>query len=175
MIVARVVGAEQVVAHLGAIPEQAQAVLRTEVSSLTEELLRLVRQNKLSGQVLNVRTGTLRRAINQQVDASADIITGRVGVKLVYAGIHEYGGTIQRKLREAKVRFRVNAKGEMMKRGNLLTFAKKGHKRVQERTVSVGAHSIQMPERSFLRSSLAEMTPVIQARLDEAMRKLVKP
>jgi hypothetical protein len=46
---------------------------------------------KLSGQVLKNRTGTLRRKINYEVRETPTGITGSVGVKLSYAAAHEYG------------------------------------------------------------------------------------
>ncbi len=64
-----------------------QAVLRIGISVQAE-----VKENKLSGQVLHVRTGTLRRSINQQVSEDSTGIYGQVGTNVEYAAVHEYGG-----------------------------------------------------------------------------------
>ena len=64
------------------------------------ETTKKIRDEKLTGQVLNVRTGTLRRSIIfTPAKESGGLITGQlqagVGNKaLVYARIHELGGTI---------------------------------------------------------------------------------
>ena len=56
--------------------------------------------DKLSGQVLKNRTGTLRRSINQHVEETDTSITGILGADMDiarYARAHEYGfrGTVQ--------------------------------------------------------------------------------
>src|SRR3989304_768029 len=52
---------------------------------------------KLTGIVLHIRTGTLRRSITNQVFRSGPKIIGKIGSNLVYARIHEFGGIIRAK------------------------------------------------------------------------------
>ena len=64
-----------------------RAVLRIGIS-----VQAVVKDEKLSGQVLHVRTGTLRRSINFQPSEDTSGIYGSVGTNVEYAAIHEYGG-----------------------------------------------------------------------------------
>lgn len=48
---------------------------------------------KLSGQVLDVQTGTLRRSVGQEV--SEDGLSTRVGTNVFYGAIHEFGSRFQ--------------------------------------------------------------------------------
>ncbi len=54
-----------------------------------------IKREKLSGQVLHVRSGRLRASVTAAppVDEGADIVV-RVGPHVIYARIHEFGGTI---------------------------------------------------------------------------------
>jgi phage gpG-like protein len=117
-------------------------------------LVRYVKEHKLSGQVLHVRTGTLRRKINYRVTQTAAAITGQVGVKLSYAAAHEYGLDVEEQVRE-----------------HLRTAKMAFGRPIAPVTFSVRAHTrhMKLPERSFLRSSLREMTPEIQAMIRAAV------
>ena len=53
-----------------------------------------IKQNKLSGQVLRVRSGRLRSSISHRLEPIGQDLTARVGTNVVYARIHEFGGTI---------------------------------------------------------------------------------
>ncbi len=133
------------------------AVLRvTQRFAIT--IQRAVKEDKLTGQVLHNRTGTLRRSINQEMVIGAGKITAIVGTNVVYAGIHEYGGTIRPHLVEAK-----NAKFlRFMGRDGKWTFRK-----------AVMIPEVHMPERSFLRSTLQEYAdPYREAVLDAAVEAI---
>jgi len=85
---------EQVVAlRLKALPAVVQAVITAKVTALTLKLEARVKQ-KLSGEVLNVRSGNLRRSIFQKVEAFAHSVIGKVmsAGDVKYARIHELGG-----------------------------------------------------------------------------------
>lgn len=73
-------------------------VLLTSMQRILLMLQGYAKANKLSGQVLKVRTGRLRSSITGQ--ETAEIIPGAVigkfGSNVVYARIHEYGGVINR-------------------------------------------------------------------------------
>lgn len=90
---------------------------------------------KLSGDVLDVRTGQLRDSIHSRVAAEAGEIVGTVGVDpaspaAAYAGVHEFGGV-----------FAIPEHLSHSRLGNEFT---------------VRAHDANFPERSFLRSALSE-------------------
>jgi phage gpG-like protein len=115
--------------------------------------------NKLSGDILKVRTGRLRRSIHPEWDFKPGHMGATVGTNVEYAAIHEYGfkGTVQVK----------SFQREMTK-----AFGRP----IAPKQVTVSAHSrnINMPERSFLRSALKEMRPEIIEGLKNAVAKELK-
>ncbi|WP_213308184.1 HK97 gp10 family phage protein [Paraburkholderia sacchari] len=175
---AKIAGSSQVVARIQRIPLNLRTALQSRVARLTVALQAHVVEDKLQGQVLNVRTGRLQRSINQAVVTDGSTITGVVSTPVEYAAIHEYGGVINRMSKPGVVRLREDAQGRLMRQGkegrlaNLAVFAKGKHKRAREvsyapggyvtddfgNSIGVGkAYTITMPERSFLRSALADM------------------
>ena len=115
--------------------------------------------NKLSGDILKVRTGRLRRSIHPEWDFKPGHMGATVGTNVEYAAIHEYGfkGTVQVK----------SFQREMTK-----AFGRP----IAPKQVTVSAHSrnINMPGRSFLRSALKEMRPEIIEGLKNAVAKELK-
>lgn len=91
-----------------------------------------------SDKVLTLR-GYLRRGVRYQVTGPAEV---EVGSNSEYAAIHQLGGTIEIKARQATVRYRSVA-------GRVL-FASKKHKRVTERQVTIPAHQVTIDARPFL-------------------------
>jgi phage gpG-like protein len=150
MIEFTVEGQDAVVRMLSAKVPALTKGLRAGVTRATFDLLRHVKEQKLSGQVLHVRSGTLRRKVNARVTETATEISGQVGVKLSYAAAHEYG-----------------LDTEEFVRAHLRTVKQAFGKPIDPVSVSVCAHTrhMKLPERSFLRSSLAEKTPAIQAEI----------
>ena len=62
------------------------------IGRLVLTLTRNVKQDKLSGQALNVRTGRLRRSINgTTTDLDTSHPEGSVGTNVKYARAHEFG------------------------------------------------------------------------------------
>lgn len=137
-------------------PDSLRGELRPVVERETIALQRHVVEQKLTGQVLHVRTGTLRRSITYAMHEDASGITGTVGTNLDYAAIHEYGGTIN--IPEIRPR-RVKA----------LHFYVGGAEVFAART---RPHTVTMPERSFLRSSLKERAEAFQAAVRDAIARL---
>lgn len=130
--------------------------LRQTVERETIALQSHVVEHKLSGQVLHVRSGTLRRSITYAIDESDLAITGTVGTNLEYAAIHEYGGTIN--VPEIRPR---KAKALHFYVGGAEVFATR-----------VRAHTVRMPERSFLRSALAERREAFLAAIRATLAKV---
>ena len=134
-------------------------------SGVQKEIMRLALKmtgslmNKLSGDILKVRTGRLRRSIHPEWDFKPGHMGATVGTNVEYAAIHEYGfkGTVQVK----------SFQREMTK-----AFGRP----IAPKQVTVSAHSrnINMPERSFLRSALKEMRPEIIEGLKNAVAKELK-
>lgn len=88
-------GAE-LIAKLEQMRPRVDRAMLEAVTRLAIDLQRHVMQDKLSGQVLHVRTGTLRRSINYRVQQSRDKTRAAVGTNVSYAHINEYGGTLVR-------------------------------------------------------------------------------
>lgn len=131
--------------------QDAPETIRTTVQRLTLRLQAKVKSDKLSGQVLNVRSGRLRRSINARVDGDGWQVTGVVGTNVEYARAHEFGfkGTVQ-----------VKEHLRRMRQGNVM--------------VSQHTRNVNIPERSFLRSALDDMKPEIRAAFLGALRTLVR-
>ena len=106
--------------------------------------------NKLSGQVLRNRSGTLRRSINGKVEVSDAGIFGSVGTNIRYGHIHEFGytgpETVRAHLRRSKA-------------GN-------------EYSVREHVRQVNMPVRSFLRSSLKDKQAAIVKRYTDVLKQI---
>lgn len=143
------------------LPSELRSVVPKLSSAVDKAVLRLALKmtalvkTKLSGQVLKVRTGTLRRSINYKISRpSSQSTEAIVGTNVKYAAIHEYGGTIPARI--VYPRTKMALKFQM---AGKTVFAKKAM-----------IPSAKMPVRSFLRASLAEMTPEIKRELEAAVR-----
>lgn len=149
---------DMVVGMLAAYPTRLLESIKQAMDVYTIRLQARVKA-KLTDNVLHVRTGTLRRSINRQVQAiSSTKVQGIVGTNVPYAGVHEYGyhGTVF--VPEHTRRITTAAKTG-------LTYAKAkigpiGSKRTRyiQGMATVKGHSMKMniPERPFLRPSLEE-------------------
>jgi len=141
-------------AALAAMPARLRAALLEKATALAAELEAKVRQ-KLAGEVLNMRTGALARSIVATIEDGA----GKVAVSIAtsgdvkYAAIHEFGGTIP-------------PHEIVPDKAKALAFAI-GGKQVFAARVNLPA--VAMPERSYLRSSLAEMADEIRGELTAAV------
>lgn len=160
MIRGVIVGDREVIAKLGAAKDRAREAVKKSVVRLTLELLRKVKAEKLSGQLLNVQTGRLRRSITQRATEQGSTITGIVGTNVEYARAHELGFkgpvSVKAHLRQIK-----EAWGKPLKAA----------KKIQ---VKPHARQVELPARSFLRSALADMEQKIRDELRETLRHEMK-
>lgn len=149
------IGGDVLAAVLRSYGDKVQTAIVQSVGRSALRLQREVMQNRLSGQVLNVRTGNLRRSIHQQVTSSGSAVIGEVNTNVRYGKAHEYGfaGTVNVKASLRQVR---QAFGRPLK---------------SPRYVQVRAHSrnVRLPERSFLRSALRDMKPMIETDLQKSI------
>lgn len=150
------IGGDVLAAVLRSYGDKVQTAI---VQSVGRSALRLqceVMQNRLSGQVLNVRTGNLRRSIHQRVTNTGSAVIGEVNTNVCYGKAHEYGfaGTVNVKASLRQVR---QAFGRPLK---------------SPRYVQVRAHSrnVRLPERSFLRTALRDLKPEIEADLRNSVK-----
>lgn len=91
MITGAIIGGAETVTMLNGVSGSVRAGIKKTITRLTLELLKTVKQDKLSGQVLNVRTGRLRRSINSDIIEDGNSIVGSVGTNVEYAKYHEFG------------------------------------------------------------------------------------
>ena len=159
MTTTRVVGVESVTRNLRAFPGEAQKEIRQSMGQVILKLERLVKQGKLTGQVLHVRTGRLRRSIHSRITEDRTSVTGIVGTNVEYAAVHEYGYTGPQTVKE-----------------HLRTIKQAFGKTITPTTVTVAAHTrtVKLPERSFLRSALDEMSSEIRTTLQDSLTRSIQ-
>lgn len=155
MISAELVGDKAALDRLHALPGAANAALARAIAKLGFTLQNYVQQNKLSGQALNVHTGTLKSSIEVAIEQGPTSVTATVFTDLGYGAAQEYGfsGT-------------VNV-------GVSLRLIKEAFGRpIAVETISVGAYSRRMnlPPHSFLRSALDDMAADINSGVEDALR-----
>jgi phage gpG-like protein len=141
-------------AALAALPDRLRQALSDKANVLAADLAAKVQQ-KLSGDVLNQKSGALARSIVTTIDDSSANISVTVASNgdVKYAAIHEFGGVI----RPHEI---------VPDKAKALSFVVGGK---QVFAVRVNLSAITMPERSYLRSSLAEMADGINEGLNEAV------
>jgi phage gpG-like protein len=141
-------------ASLAAMPERLRQALADKANTLATELQAKVQQ-KLAGTVLNARTGALARSIVATIDdASANVsVTIASNGDVKYAAIQEFGGTIP-----PHEIVPVKAKALAFILGGKQMFAAR-----------VSIPTVTIPQRSYMRSSLAEMADEIREELQEAV------
>jgi len=169
-----IIGEETVTAKLRDLPLRVTMELRTAIAERTMELLGRAKE-KASGPVLRNKTGTLRRKINARFENEG--LLGIVGIKLSYAAIHELGFDgienvrehVRRNLRQMKEDRKARTWGN--KKGTHDTKAQLGRGEIHVR-----AHTrhMEMPKRSFLRSTLNDLRPSIRVSLKKAIEEALK-
>lgn len=89
------IGAQQVERALAAAGPAIIEAFLTELEHQGQELATYIKMQELSGQVLQNRTGTLRRSIVMTPFRSQGFVT--VGTNVQYAKVHEFGMVIEAK------------------------------------------------------------------------------
>lgn len=149
MISAYMVGHESFTNRLRGLSGNIGSEVEKSFLRVLIKLQRIVK-GKLSDDVLHVRTGTLRRSINYSVRGEgAGTLIGTVGTNVSYARVHEYGfdGT-------------VNVREHLRKLKSQGSVTVRAHQR-----------TVHIPERSFLRSALAEILPEFKLEMQDAVRR----
>lgn len=156
MITFEIIGAREAAARIKQITPAIRAKLKAVLTALGFKLAARVQSNRLSGQSLHVRTGTLRRSIKSRVEESGTKMTGVVYTPVVYAPIHEFG-------------FR----GGVTVKEHLRRVKQAWGKSIAERAVPVRTHTRQMnmPQRAFMQPEFELMLPEIKATLTQAARE----
>jgi phage gpG-like protein len=147
-------GLEETRAQLDGYPAALQAALSAKAAELAGALADLVKNDKLSGAVLNARSGGLSDSITANVTAEGDNILASVGSEgdVKYAAIQEYGG-------------KTSAHEILPVKGDVLAFISGDGQHFARRVEHPGS---LIPERSYLRSSLDDMRDEIVDGLTDA-------
>ena len=157
MIDVQVNGLDTLAARFAALPQTLGARLAEEVERLGGVLRDRVERN-LSGQVLQQRSGRLAAGIAVSVERTGSGASATVSSDSPYAAIHEYGGTIP-------------AHTILPQNARALAFPWRGQQRFFKR---VTLPAVAMPERSFMRSALAESEGEIRAAIENAAYEAVQ-
>lgn len=153
--------AKEVVGNIMDVADRIRAEVHVQMEDSMVELYMYITGAKLSGQVLNVRTGRLRAAVGSRVYESGDEVIGEVYVpldKVPYARLQEMGGKTKAHIIRPKVR-------------KALRFI--GADGDEVITSLVNHPGSVMPERSFMRSGLHDMTTRILNDLNDAIARAV--
>jgi phage gpG-like protein len=158
----RLVVSPESIKELAAKAETVHAALAIKVRELVHQWHERAAE-KVSGPapgaVLNVKTGALRRSLKERFEDEGGVFVGTLysSGDVKYAAIHEYGGVI-------------NIPEITPTKAQALHFFYKGKWVFAMRAK---AHSVTMPERSFVRSSLRELAPQIELELRETLREAI--
>jgi phage gpG-like protein len=141
-------------ASLAGMPGRLRQALSSKANVLAVALEAKIQQ-KLAGGVLNTRSGALASSIIASVDESSAGVSVSIGTSgdVKYAAIQEFGGTIP-------------PHEIVPDKAKALAFAI-GGKQVLAARVNLPA--VTIPERSYLRSSLAEMAEEVTQGLSDAV------
>lgn len=156
-IIIKLEGMEELIQQLRTLPLSIQQAVFQKMEKLAQDISDRIKQ-KLSGEVLNIKSGALRNSIYARVYQSQGKMTLSFGSRgdVPYAATQEYGLNVQHP--------------GVIDKGHVLAYLTGGTKRFAR---SIAAHVIPMPERSFLRSTEEEYVPgftqAIQDGMDEAI------
>ncbi len=142
-------GVEALDARLAALPADLQALLEDKSRNLADRLATKVRDEKLSGGVLQTRSGALKASIVANVTIEGGLLKASVGSvgDVKYAAIQEFGG-------------RTPAHEILPNKGSVLAFFVGGAQHFARRVEHPGS---TLPARAYLSSSLDEMRDEIVA------------
>lgn len=164
-------------ARLAAMGGKVRSNLLRVIRSLTLEVEARVKQ-KLSGDVLHVRTGLLRSSITSRTQVEGDSVVGSVGTNVSYARVHEFGFngvvTVAAHIRRTQAQMRratYSVKGKDGERIYKVRQTGKFGKSAGAVTVKTHQRHVNLPERSFLRSSLNEIADKARADILMAVRE----
>jgi phage gpG-like protein len=150
-------GAEPLDLQLASLPADLLARLEEKARQLAAALTDKVRDDKLSGGVLQIRTGALKASISSDVSIDGNEVKATVGSfgDVKYAAIQEYGG-------------RTSAHEILPDKAQALAFVIGGVQRFARRVEHPGS---TIPASAYLQSSLDESRDQIVAELSGAVQE----
>jgi phage gpG-like protein len=150
-------GADELAEQLASLPGAMLARLEAKAQDLAAALVEKVREEKLSGALLQVRSGDLKASIAAQISISGTTIDATVGSfgDVKYAAIQEYGGH--------------TAPHEILpEKAQALAFVAGGQLRFARRVEHPGS---AIPAKAYLGSSLEEARDGIVAELSSVAQE----
>lgn len=175
-------GIKEQVDVFSTMPASVVAILSTKVEAWTLKLQAYIQAGKLSGQVLNVRTGNLKASIHEGPSTSSGLKYSRAVFSdgsVKYARIHEFGGVIDHPGGTPYLimggSFRSNKSTSFFGGSDTAVFISLANAEGLNLPVTK-PHKIPIPQRSFMRSALGDMQADITTSLKlaavEAIRAL---
>jgi phage gpG-like protein len=154
MLTLSIDGVDALRTRLDAYPAALVSELAAKAQELAGALADKVKHQKLVGEALESRSGALAASIAAEVAGDGEDVVATVGAfgDLKYAAIQEYGG-------------KTGAHEILPSKGGVLAFVAEGAMHFARRVQHPGS---LIPERSYLRSSLDEMSAEIVAALAAA-------
>lgn len=151
------VGQKELIAKLSAMSAKVGDELFKTVTSLALYMENYVKSNKLAGQVLNHISGRLQSSIHSRVARAAASVIGSVfsAAPMPYAAIHEFG---------------FNGSENVRQHMRSVLFGRE----VEPFSVGPFTRTMHMPERSFMRSSLADNRQKIVDEMTAAVMRGTK-
>jgi phage gpG-like protein len=142
MIDLQMIGAGAIAARLDNFTPRIAEELQTNIGDLALRLTRMIQQDKLAGAVLQAQTGRLQRSIRPMIESDGTTVTASISADVPYAAAQEFG-------------FR----GTVSVRQHVRQIRQAFGRAIAPKTIVVQAHPMRMnlPERSFLRSALADL------------------
>ncbi len=139
---------------LGALPAALTGALMAQSDMLAQQLVQTIVDEKLSGEVLQSRTGKLRSSMESSVAVTDSGVGGQITSDgVAYAAIQEYGGVTKAHIIEAT-------------KAKALAFEMQGKQAFFKRIQHPGS---VIPERSFMRSALEESIDTIVSGFRQAL------
>ena len=86
-----IAGARELNLYLGALPEKLKENVSREIALIMSELKNYVKTKKLSGQALNIKSGTLINSVADSVQSNRDVILGTVVANGISPKGYDYG------------------------------------------------------------------------------------
>lgn len=157
---------------VGGINGRLVPALASALNRWLGETVSHIRENKLTGQVLRVQTGALRWSVihtpvrNSGGLLSASLQAGTAGRALVYARIHELGGTIQHPGGTAYI---FNPKT-----GNAIFISNRTAGSGWPETLRTRPHPIRIPARPYMRPGTEEMRPRLVQLLEQQIEEYAR-
>jgi hypothetical protein len=153
----RLQGGQKLIERLRTAPSRVVNVLSVKLNALLFQLQSKIVLEKLSGNPLHRKTGTLAGSVRVvpallQGTSIVGSVTAGCGPAGLYAGVHEYGGSRLYQVLAVKAR--------------ALAFVTNGKKVIAKSVIHPPAK-----ERSFLRSSLKESAADIKQQLQDALNR----